>query len=74
MKDFMYFQNEEGGMSTFNVIDAHGLKGLNGWMDSGCIVEDSELVVWMQHAQVGEVCEHRLGFLVRLKDSNKSKI
>jgi hypothetical protein len=57
---FVYCENTEGGMATFE-FDAHGQKGLRGWMSSDCKADDKRLVKWMETATLGEWTEHRLG-------------
>jgi len=68
MKNFMYFESTEGGMNHFVINDVRDLKKLYGWMNDYCKPMDSILLNWMKSADIGEICEHRLGVLVRLKD------
>lgn len=67
-KQFMYFQTTDGGMVNFPVTGPRDLRDLLGWMNDSCMREDQKLLRWMESAQVGEMTEHRLGCLVRLKD------
>jgi len=69
MKNFVYFEAQEGGMDTIeNIKTADDLRYLRGWMDKECIVDDEEMVKWMETALVGQLYNHRLGSLVRLLD------
>ena len=68
MKHFMYFENTDGGMDSFDVYDETDLANLLGWKDDMCLKEDQELLDWMSKADVGEMKDHRLGCLVRMKD------
>ena len=71
-KQFMYCENQDGGMDVFMVSSEQDLQHLFGWMktagDFDCSQDDQEMVDWMQVADIGEVHFHRLGCLVRLKD------
>ena len=71
-KQFMYCENQDGGMDVFMVSSEQDLQRLYGWMktagDFDCSQDDQEMVDWMQVADIGEVHFHRLGCLVRLKD------
>lgn len=71
-KQFMYCENQDGGMDVFMVSSEQDLQHLYGWMktagDFDCSQDDQEMVDWMQVADIGEVHFHRLGCLVRLKD------
>lgn len=71
-KQFMYCENQDGGMDVFMVSSEQDLQHLCGWMktagDFDCSQDDQEMVDWMQVADIGEVHFHRLGCLVRLKD------
>jgi hypothetical protein len=66
--DFIYFESTEGGMEFFHVSKPDDLAQLRGWMDAMCHKEDTALVMWMERAEIGELFEHRLGIMVRLKD------
>ena len=68
MKQFMYFENQEGGMGVFEIRSEQDLHSLYGWMRPDCKTEDTALLYWMERAFVGELYDHRLGCLVRLKD------
>jgi len=68
MKNFIYFESQEGGMDYFTIEKSKDLKRLYGWMNNGCEAGDSILSHWMESAEIGEIYEHRLGVLVRLKD------
>lgn len=72
MKQFMYFETTDGGMNSFSVYSEADLANLYGWKSPDCIKEDHLLVDWMAWAEVGEMKEHRLGCLVRMRD-NKNK-
>lgn len=71
-KQFMYFENQEGGMDTFMVSSEQDLHRLYGWMKTDCTFdcshEDQEMVDWMRVAEIGDVHSHRLGYLVCIKD------
>lgn len=71
-KQFMYCENQDGGMDAFMVSSEQDLQRLCGWMktdgDFDCSQDDQEMVDWMQVADIGEVHFHRLGCLFRLKD------
>jgi hypothetical protein len=71
-KQFMYFENQEGGMNTFMVSSEQDLHRLYGWMKTDCTFdcshEDQEMVDWMRVAEIGDVRSHRLGYLVCIKD------
>ena len=64
----MYFESEEGGMSAFEVYGEVDLKGLYGWGREDCKDRDNRLLEWMDKADIGELYDHRLGCIVRLKD------
>lgn len=66
-KIFTYFEEIEGGMTTtFNIQTANDLKFLQGWDPE--TTDDRDLLLWMYEARVGEIFEHRLGYLVRVED------
>lgn len=71
-KQFMYFENQDGGMDTFMVSSEQDFHHLYRWMKTAgtfdCSQDDQEMVDWMKVADIGEVHFHRLGCLVRLKD------
>lgn len=67
MKQFLYCESEEGGMSHDIVIEAVDLK-LRGWMSKGCTTEDQLLEHFFATAEVGDYQAHRLGICIRLKD------
>ena len=69
MKNFMYFENQEGGMSDYVVHDASEMSFLYGWKDGYCYDMDKALENWMEDAEVGDYAEHRLGVMVRVKDT-----
>lgn len=69
---FIYFQDTEGGMDSFQVGGLQPemeLRTLPGWMDEDCKEQDQDLLDWMETAEVGTYCEHRLGCLVRMRDT-----
>lgn len=68
MKNFVYFESQEGGMGVISATESCDLDGLYGWMREDCEKQDTALVEWMKIAEVGEMYDHRLGYLVRLKD------
>jgi hypothetical protein len=68
-KQFVYFENQESGMGVFTASESNDFKHLYGWMCESCRPEDLELLAWMEKAAVGEMHDHRLGYLVRLKDA-----
>lgn len=67
-KQFIYFENQQGGMGTIMFSDPHDLKCLYGWMRTDCVEDDSALIAWTETAEVGEMFNHRLGYCVRLKE------
>jgi hypothetical protein len=71
MKQFLYCESTDGGMDTHVFWRPHQLAGaLRGWMsDPDCVAKDRVLCEWMERAPVGEMCSHRLGICVRLKDT-----
>ena len=70
MKTFMYFENQEGGMGAFFVEDAIDLYPvIKGWMSGIHVQGDKMLRAWMEDAEVGDYAEHRLGVMVRVKDT-----
>lgn len=68
-RQFVYFEATEGGMETHELSDPLRLKFLYGWMSDSCKEEDTNLLRWAETAEIGEMKDHRLGTLVRLKDS-----
>lgn len=68
MKRFIYFEQTEGGMDCFELLNETALHNLVGWMTDMCKHDDSLLLNWMSKAEVGEYTKHRLGYLVRLKN------
>lgn len=71
MRQFVYFENQEGGMETHTEIhDSQDMEFLRGWGDIDCEREDLALCGWMHRAEVGEMHEHRLGVCVRLRDTS----
>jgi hypothetical protein len=71
VKQFAYFEQQEGGMGFYVVSEPDELSFLRGWMLDkwGCASEDTALVEWMQTAEIGDYYDHRLGVIVRLKDA-----
>ena len=69
MKTFMYLENQEGGMADFVVHDESDMIALRGWKDLYCYEMDKALENWMEDAEVGDYAEHRLGVMVRVKDT-----
>ena len=68
MKRFIYFEQTDGGMRHFELLNEIALQNLVSWMDDMCKHDDSLLLDWMKKAEVGEYTNHRLGYLIRLKD------
>lgn len=68
MKQFMYFESTEGGMETSVFRGQNDLPYLYGWMSDHCQDADTAMVTWMETAEIGDVFDHRLGYLVRIKD------
>lgn len=68
MKKFEYFESQEGGMDHFTVTTSLDLRRLYGWMNDDCETSDLLLLRWMDSTDVGEMYEHRLGIMVRIKD------
>lgn len=71
MKLFMYFENQEGGMAEWEVREESDLIALRGWKDSYCYAADKALENWMEDAEVGDYADHRLGVMVRVKDTEE---
>jgi hypothetical protein len=71
MKTFMYFENQEGGMAEWEVREESDLIALRGWKDSYCYNDDKHLEEWMKTAEIGDLVEHRLGVMVRVKDTEE---
>lgn len=76
-KQFMYFQNTDGGMEVHvatmaelydRFTDTLYAPWLYGWMRADCRVEDTAMIKWMLDAEVGDTHDHRLGVMVRIKD------
>lgn len=70
VKQFLYCESQDGGMESFVVGSAAELATqLYGWMSNlhGCKQADTALVEWMKTAEVGDMHEHRLGVIVRLR-------
>ena len=67
-KQFVYFEATEGGMNELNVYTEKDIENLCGWKYRFCIKEDNNLVEWMNSARIGDITEHRLGSLVRLRN------
>jgi hypothetical protein len=69
-KRFLYCESTEGVMETQFVSSVHSLS-LFGWMEHGNRDDDNRLSRWMDSAEVGDVQNHRLGIMVRLKDGEE---
>ena len=67
-KSFVFFQSTEGGMETLLFSKKEEVVIGPGWMLSDCQFYDKGLLEWMDTADVGDFCNHRLGVMVRLKD------
>lgn len=72
MKDFIYFEQIEGGMEVIklNFNNDDYVFPLFGWMSEeyGCKSQDLELVKWCKKAKIGDYFEHRLGVCVRVNN------
>jgi len=69
MKNFVYFESTEGGMEVIEDIQGgNNLSTLRGWMSGKCSTDDIKILKWINTASIGEMCNHRLGYLVRLVD------
>ena len=68
MKHFVYFESREGGMGVHEILYEKDLFLIPYWMRPGCVEQDNALREWMNTAEVGEMCWHRLGCMVRMKD------
>jgi hypothetical protein len=63
-KDFLYCENCEGGMYTFDIgPNGEGLSSLYHWMRGDCAEEDQHMLDWMKDARPGDYYDHRLGIL-----------
>ena len=60
-RKFVYCENTEGGMDTFELESDEQPTGLRGWMSASTKADDRTLVLWMKTARIGEWTEHRLG-------------
>lgn len=69
MKQFMYFQSTDGGMEVFTVSSPEEFPPLYGWMTTSCACGDRGMLAWMDTAEIGDVYDHRLGYLVRVKNA-----
>ncbi len=67
VKNFAYFQSTDVGMYMHVIKNEADFAFLNGWQSDLCKHGDTEMVKWMDTAEIGEVYDHRLGALVRLK-------
>jgi len=68
-KLFYYCESQPGGMGSWEVTSEDDLECLYGWYSEDCISADRKLVDWMATAEVGDMVDHRLGLLFRLKDN-----
>lgn len=67
-KQFAYFESTDGGMEFFIANAIEDFEQLCGWQTDSCKVADDAMTEWVEKAQIGEMYEHRLGCIVRLKD------
>ena len=68
MKQYLYFESQEGGMDMFSFSDASNLIRLVGWKQPLCKNEDDKLCLWLETAEIGDYFVHRLGYVIRIKD------
>lgn len=68
-KQFAYFESTDGGMESFIASVIEDFEQLNGWQTDSCKEADDAMIEWVEKAQIGEMYEHRLGCIVRLKDT-----
>ena len=68
-KQFAYFEITDGGMESFIASAIEDFEQLNGWQTDSCKEADDAMIEWVEKAQIGEMYEHRLGCIVRLKDT-----
>ena len=69
MKTYIYCMAEDGGMDYFILNDREELKSLPYWMHKICKEEDEYLFNIFDSMEIGDIKYHRLGVLIRLKDS-----
>ncbi len=68
-KSFVYFEVEEGGMEVHEDIRVSSdMSFLHGWMNKRCKDEDIALIESLLTLKVGEMFDHRLGNLIRLRN------
>lgn len=72
-KQFAYFESTDGGMEYFVAETVEDFKQLYGWQTADCKVADDAMIEWAEKAQIGEMYQHRLGCIVRLKDAEKEQ-
>ncbi len=69
IKSFVYFEEQEGGMKVHEDIRVNSdMNFLYGWMDNVCQDEDIALRKSLSTLSVGEMFEHKLGNLIRLRN------
>ena len=68
-KQFVYFESTDDGMDFFKAKSVEDFKSLDGWQSDSCKEADNAMIEWLENAQIGEMYEHRLGCVVRLKDT-----
>jgi hypothetical protein len=74
MRKFIYFEQTDGGMETTYVKTIGDLESIYGWMSKICKKDDEELLNWMMfESEVGEIFNHRIGYLVRLKNGDSDR-
>lgn len=69
VKRFLYCEETYGGMNSFEFSDVNELSCLYGWGTDFCKDYDTALILWIDSCEIGEYFNHRLGIVVRLKDS-----
>lgn len=73
MKQFLFCEQDEGGMSHYVVKIREGEElahawPISGWMGTQNEYEDCRLSFFARCAQVGDFHEHRMGVAVRIQD------
>jgi hypothetical protein len=69
VKAFKYFWNTEGGMEVIDIEKTVDLEAIPYWKEESVLSQDLALEHFMGTAEVGDFHHHRLGCLVRVKDT-----
>ena len=66
-KEFLYVEQTEGGMTPYLIRDNRPPTFLRNWMELAQQKSDRALVKWMGDAEVGDIFDHRLGIMIRVR-------